>query len=239
MGIISLISSKNYIAVNKTLVRKYGLIEAILLGELASESEYWEQEGQKTEDGFFYSTVANVEEATTLSDSQQRKAITSLKEKGVLDISIRGLPAKRFFKLNEQMLLEILEDGQNKLLKDSNSSSLIFEELDLEKVQGNKNKERKTIKKNKEECIRTTRFSKPTVEEVQAYCREKGYHVDGFRFVNYYESKGWLVGKTPMKDWRAAVRTWESNNKQDINSRPDTGNDDPILNAIFDGTYTG
>ena len=83
------------------------------------------------------------------------------------------------------------------------------------------------------------RFSKPTIEEVQAYCLERKNGINAKRFVDYYESKGWLVGKTPMKDWRAAVRTWESNNKKDINSRPDTGNDDPILNAIFDGTYTG
>ena len=83
------------------------------------------------------------------------------------------------------------------------------------------------------------RFSKPTIEEVQAYCLERKNGINAKRFVDYYESKGWLVGKTPMKDWRAAVRTWESNNKRDINSRPDTGNDDPILNAIFDGTYTG
>lgn len=56
-----------------------------------------------------------------------------------------------------------------------------------------------------------TRFSPPTVEEVHAYCKEKGYAVDPQRFVDYYTSNGWKVGKNPMKDWKAAVRTWNKN----------------------------
>lgn len=53
------------------------------------------------------------------------------------------------------------------------------------------------------------RFFPPTVGEVQDYLDEKGYKdIDAQRFVDFYESKGWMVGKNPMKDWRAAVRTW-------------------------------
>lgn len=52
------------------------------------------------------------------------------------------------------------------------------------------------------------RFSPPTVDEVRAYCREKGYCTDPERFVDYYTSNGWRVGKNPMKDWKAAVRSW-------------------------------
>ena len=53
------------------------------------------------------------------------------------------------------------------------------------------------------------RFVKPTVEEVREYCQERGNTVDPDTFVNFYESKGWVVGKSPMKDWKAAVRNWE------------------------------
>lgn len=52
-------------------------------------------------------------------------------------------------------------------------------------------------------------FRKPTVEEVAAYCEERRNGVDAQTFVDFYTSKGWLVGKNPMKDWKAAVRTWE------------------------------
>lgn len=52
------------------------------------------------------------------------------------------------------------------------------------------------------------RFLPPTVDEVRAYCTEKGYPIDPQRFVDYYTSNGWMVGRNKMKDWRAAVRTW-------------------------------
>lgn len=55
------------------------------------------------------------------------------------------------------------------------------------------------------------RFSPPTLDEVKAYCAERKNNVDAERFVNYYESNGWMVGKSKMKDWKAAVRTWEKN----------------------------
>ena len=53
------------------------------------------------------------------------------------------------------------------------------------------------------------RFAKPTLEEVQAYCLERGKGVDPQKWYDYYSANGWKVGKNPMKDWKAAVRTWE------------------------------
>lgn len=52
------------------------------------------------------------------------------------------------------------------------------------------------------------RFIPPSVSEVRAYCQEKGYKIDADQFIDFYESKGWMVGKNKMKDWKAAVRTW-------------------------------
>jgi len=60
-----------------------------------------------------------------------------------------------------------------------------------------------------EPCQKAKRFTAPTVQEVADYCRERGNQVDAQRFVDYYTANGWRVGKNPMKDWRAAVRTWE------------------------------
>lgn len=62
-------------------------------------------------------------------------------------------------------------------------------------------------------------FTPPTVAEVLAYCEQRGNRVDGERFVDFYAAKGWMVGKNQMKDWKAAVRTWE---KQDA-WRPKSG----------------
>lgn len=57
------------------------------------------------------------------------------------------------------------------------------------------------------------RFTPPTVDEVRAYCTEMGYSIDPDRFVDYYTSNGWKVGKNPMKDWKAACRSWASKDK--------------------------
>ena len=59
----------------------------------------------------------------------------------------------------------------------------------------------------------TNKFVPPTPEEVEAYINEKGYNVDANRFVDFYQSKGWMVGKSKMKDWKAAVRNWSRDSK--------------------------
>lgn len=61
---------------------------------------------------------------------------------------------------------------------------------------------------------RPKRFEPPTVQDVRAYCNERGYHIDAAAFVDFYTSNGWKVGKNPMKDWKAAVRTWERKDKE-------------------------
>jgi hypothetical protein len=61
---------------------------------------------------------------------------------------------------------------------------------------------------------KTTKFTPPTDEEVAAYVAEKSYHFNPAQFVPHYQSKGWKVGNQPMKDWRAACRTWENSWKE-------------------------
>ena len=61
----------------------------------------------------------------------------------------------------------------------------------------------------------SARFAPPTVEEVFSYCVERKNTVDPQRFVDFYASKGWMVGKTKMKDWKAAVRNWEKTEEKD------------------------
>ena len=62
---------------------------------------------------------------------------------------------------------------------------------------------------------RAARFTPPTIDNVAAYVSEKGYHVNAKRFVSFYQQKGWMVGKNRMKDWKAAVRNWETRWKDD------------------------
>ena len=88
-------------------------------------------------------------------------------------------------------------------------------ENQLEPTETNENQleptESQKEKKRKEKEIKETikRFTPPTLQEVESYCRERRNTVNAQRFIDFYESKGWKVGNQPMKDWRACVRTWE------------------------------
>ena len=78
------------------------------------------------------------------------------------------------------------------------------------------------------------RFTPPTVDEVRAYCLERGNAVNPQRFVDYYSSNGWMVGKNKMKDWKAAVRTWEQ--KEKSYGRPAASqSSNPFLGLVGDG----
>lgn len=80
------------------------------------------------------------------------------------------------------------------------------------------------------------RFLPPTLEEVTEYCRERQNGVDAQRFLDYYQSNGWKVGKNTMKDWKAAVRTWE---KTGYNDKPRIGANGVRLSEEVDHTLDG
>lgn len=74
-------------------------------------------------------------------------------------------------------------------------------------------KKESTLKGTKE---KSPRFIPPTLTDVEEYCREKKISIDCQRFVDFYESKGWMIGKNKMKDWRAAVRNWARGQRQEL-----------------------
>ena len=139
-------------------------------------------------DGWFFNTEANIEKDTTLTPYQQRKCLKTLKIRLVLETKRKGIPAKQYFKINEQQVIKLLNN-----LSATNLTSI------------NKNKEIRIINKL---------FTIPTISEVENYCIERKNTIDAESFINFYDSKGWMVGKNKMKDWRACVRTWEMREKK-------------------------
>lgn len=67
--------------------------------------------------------------------------------------------------------------------------------------------------KPKNQPEKRAKFVKPTVEEIAAYCKDKGYNINARQFYNYYESNGWKVGRNAMKSWQAAVQNWNTREK--------------------------
>ena len=135
--------------------------------------------------------------------------------------------------------------AKQKLLKDVNDKSMTSQtsqgtDIDID-IDKDIDKEEEKEKKKKA----TSRFTPPTLEEVKAYCLERKNNVDPERFIDYYTSNGWVVGKNKMKDWKAAVRTWErngySNNSKSNNNKPDlsgggkwcTSNNEDSLDDLF------
>lgn len=110
--IINLLANNGYIVLNKTLMKKVGLHEAILLGELSSEYVYWNKRNE-LEDGYFYSTRENIEEQTMLSSHQQRIAIENLKKLDILKIKQIGMPSKNYYSIEEDALVRILNGDGN------------------------------------------------------------------------------------------------------------------------------
>lgn len=208
MGIIHLIANSNFIAVNKEVAKKIGLDEAIMLGELASEYDYWEKRGE-LEDGYFYSTVENVENSTTLSDYRQRKALKTLQSFGLVVTKAKGIPAKRYIKIIEAQVMALfdIQDSSN-----LTSSSEKIKELAIEELDGNKNRETRTTTRTNKEKGTAKRFTPPTVDEVRAYCQERQNGINAEHFIDYYEARGWELSKgRKIKDWKACIRTWERN----------------------------
>lgn len=116
-----------------------------------------------------------------------------------------------------------VNDNDILLEKETKEEINFFENLsnweDEELVKPEK-EERKKVAQKKE------RFIPPTVQQVQDYCNERQNGIQANTFVNFYQSKGWLIGKNKMKDWKAAVRTWEQKNKENgiTNSTPQFSN---------------
>lgn len=73
------------------------------------------------------------------------------------------------------------------------------------------------------EGVRAARFTAPTPQEVAAYAAEKGLALDANRFVDYYTAKGWRIGSSPMRDWRAAARNWARRDAQASAPKKETG----------------
>ena len=118
--------------------------------------------------------------------------------------------AERVRKYRERKALEI-EQNEKKALQCNGEVTNSNTDIEKEKE--------KDIEKSKRENKRK-RFTPPTLEEVQAYCLERNNTIDPQHFIDYYTSNGWLVGKNKMKDWKAAVRTWERNGYSKKDNKP-------------------
>lgn len=150
--------------------------------------------------GSFVSSIPKMSDETSLTIREIRTAISHLKSTG-------EVTCKSYAKYTVFTVKNYCEYQQSDLQNDRqatgkrHSNDMLTTTIEEYKEGKNNKKEDTNVSKKK--------FVPPTVEEVRAYCQERGNKVDPQAFVDHYTSNGWMVGKNKMKSWKAAVGTWE------------------------------
>lgn len=141
------------------------------------------------------------------------KSLKSLTEKGYIiknENIINGVKFCEYYATKFNRVLNKVEWGIKQSLTGGIKQSLP-NNIDIDNIED-----------NKEEKIVRGKFIPPSLEQVKAYCLERKNNVDAERFIDYYASRGWMIGKNKMRDWRAAVRTWERNGYSQKKEEPNT-----------------
>lgn len=175
----------------------------------------------------FNVAISVLELKTGLSRSAIYRARNVLKQAGRIDFKARGSKQSSTYSLipfvylsgTQNGIQSGTDNGTHSGTHDGTDSGTQSETIPRHRLDKTNNKESKPKKQ-------TSRFAKPSIDEVVDYCRQRNNQVDANRFVDYYDANGWRIGKNPMKDWKAAVRTWERNNYggTNINAKSATAN---------------
>lgn len=163
-------------------------------------------QGQVIKRGSFITSYASLAEISGLSVQQTRTAINKLKSTG----EIEQITTNKY-----QLIIVVNYEKYQENFSNANNQSTINQQSNNNQATNNQQQLNKDNKENKGNKEKEGRFTPPTLSEVQAYVDEKGYHIDAESFIDFYEAKGWMVGKNKMKDWKAAVRTWEKRRKNE------------------------
>lgn len=111
-----MLNPSNTLTVNRLLAHAIGLSEAVIYAALISKCSYYERNGMLDDGGWFYSTVPDLEASTALSEYQQKRCIKNLVESGLIESKNRGLPAKRCFRIieNIELISKLISEGEKK-----------------------------------------------------------------------------------------------------------------------------
>ena len=193
------------------IAQKYGVAEAILLNHF----EYWIELNRTNEKNFYdgrYWTFNSMKAFSKIfpymTEKKIRNALKHLQDEGLIVTGNYNKLAydRTLWYAFSDLAESILPKGQ---MEDPEMANGYFQKV--EPIPDNK-------PDNDTDRVALKRFTPPTVDEVAAYCGERNNRIDPKTFVDFYASKGWVVGKSKMKDWKAAIRTWE---KRDGNSQPE------------------
>jgi len=172
--------------------------------------------GNDIERGQFITSSDKLASQLDLSRQQIRTAINKLKSTN----EITTKPTNKFT-LVTVVNYDFYQDDARKVTNKITTKATNEQPTDNQQVTTNNNDNNK---KNENK-----RFVPPTIDEVKEYCLERQNNVDPLKFINHYESVGWMRGKNKIKSWKACVRTWETNNKNNKPEQKDCRNGVEII----------
>jgi hypothetical protein len=201
---ISLLGSEHYLILDKRILNIYKPNTAIFLSNLIDFYKYLTAKN-KTEDEWFYCTYEQQQEHINLSEHELRNCKNILIEDNILQTKKKGIPSKEWYYVDFVQIIKQIRNFEEKvrLPQDLNAFNL----LGL---------------KASTSIYRTDNIKRhpmripPKLKEIQHYCQKRNNNVDPEKFYNFYASKGWKIGKNKMVDWHAAIRTWEKEDKNKI-----------------------
>ena len=167
MSVLRLIASNSYLTVNKHIIKEVGLEGAVMLAELASINNYMEEHDMMDESGMFFATAEHMEESTGLTAYQQSKAIKQLEEKGVIITCRKGLPAKKFFSINEAGISALFQNKFSKNLKTRVKETSKQEPQFFENINNNRKNNNRGIRID--EKVELSKLSDPVKEKVTEF----------------------------------------------------------------------
>ena len=176
-----------------------------------------------------------------------KQALSMFKELGLIEIlengaiymlDIQNFIGKGSTEADRQRLYDrrISDERKQKKLTQSGNLEEILEkstpeiEIELEKEI---EIEKEIHSSAKSTTTKRKRFEKPSISDIKQYCMERNNNIDANQFYDYYESNGWKVGKNSMKNWQAAVRTWEKNSYTNTTKQTKKTNTEQTLDAIY------
>lgn len=181
-------------------------------------------EGKVIPRGSFVSSLPKLAEETALTIREVRTAITHLKLTG--ELTYKSYSKYTVFTVKNYCLYQTSDIQNDIQATGKRHSNDILTTTIEEKKEVNNKKEDTNVSKKK--------FTPPSLDDVRTYCLERSNNVDAQAFVDFYESKGWMVGKNRMKDWKAAVRTWE---RSATSKRQQTSKAAGQFNQLMHGDY--
>ena len=195
-----LLSSSAFLIVNKQLAKQVGLKGAVLLADLISKEEYFIANGMT--DGWFFNTAKNIEEDTCLTSHQQRKAIKNLKDLGIIETKVVGIPAKQHFKIIENKLLSYFNTSCEE------SAKLVVKKTQTINKNNNNNNNNNNISNRRDKFVfevLTFDYDESILNGFIDYWTEPN---KSNKKMKYELNKTWST-KLRLKTWAANQKKWD------------------------------